>query len=954
MDEAVSLVAQILGVEYCKILELHPDGNALLLRAGVGWKEGYVGHATVGTGTESQAGYTLLSNEPVIVEDLITETRFSGPPLLHDHGVVSGISTIIYGKNHPFGVLGAHTTTRRTFTKDDAHFLQAVANVIAEAIERKRTEEVLRESEERYRTLVEHTYDLIIEIGINGRFLYLSPNHKNVLGYEPSELLGRDIFEYVHPDDRPAAMVEFARAAKTLSSGQVIYRYRHKNGEWRWLESTGKPFQIATGEVRAVIASRDITERKQAEHALRESIERFELAARATDDAVWDWNIVNNKVWWNDVFYTVLGYPPDTVPSFEAWVSKIHPGDREQVTAEFLAAVERGVESWSAEYRFQLADGTYGHFFDRAFALRNAEGETIRILGAMINLTERKQAEEELESSLSLHRATLESTADGILVVDREGKIVSFNQKFAEMGRISESIVATRDDNQALAFVLDQLKDPEGFLKKVRELYTQPDAESYDILEFKDGRIFERYSPPHRIRETVVGRVWSFRDVTERKREEEELRILNALTEAVHKSSDLKEVFNIAIDKVMELTDIDIAGIYLVDEATNEAVLEAHRGFPDKYVERAGRIPYPKGVTWKVINSGETYIVQDVSTDPYVGPIGKEAGFQSFMSVPIKIEDKTIGTVNFHSNQKNKFGKREIELFSSIGTQIAIAVAKAKQTKDLQLVNEGLSVLNTIATSVHKSLNLQEIYNIALDTVLDITAFDILMIYLVDDNTNEAVLQAYRGLTEDYINRAGRIPYPKGVTWKVINSGAMTLIDDIQRDPDLGPAGRLLGHHTMLIVPIKHEEKTIGIIGFASSRVLELSSRDVSVLGAIGSQIGTAIVQARLYEREYKQREQIEALQVISQSITSELHYSVVLQDIAKYALRFAGGKFSFVAVKEKESIFRTKAVAGEDDSYATNLHAWIDINHDLPYECTNFEKCILTKSPVVISDVLT
>ncbi|HZX15211.1 MAG TPA: CHASE3 domain-containing protein, partial [Thermodesulfobacteriota bacterium] len=151
-------------------------------------------------------------------------------------------------------------------------------------------------------------------------------------------------------------------------------------------------------------------------------------------------------------------------------------------------------------------------------------------------------------------------------------------------------------------------------------------------------------------------------DITERKRSEEELRTLYTITEAVHKSSDLKEVFNIAIDKVMELTDIDIVGIYLVGEATNEAVLEAHRGFPDKYVERAGRIPYPKGVTWKVINSGETYIVQDVSTDPYVGPVGKEAGFQSFMSVPIKIKDKTIGTVNFHSNKRNKFGNREIEL----------------------------------------------------------------------------------------------------------------------------------------------------------------------------------------------------------------------------------------------------------------------------------------------------
>lgn len=137
LQEAVVLTAQTLEVEYCKVLELLPLGEALLLRAGVGWSEGLVGQATVGTGTDSEAGYTLRSHEPVIVEDMGTESRFSGAPLLHQHHVVSGMSVIIAGKERPFGVLGAHTTRRRIFALDDVHFLQGVANVMGGAIARK-------------------------------------------------------------------------------------------------------------------------------------------------------------------------------------------------------------------------------------------------------------------------------------------------------------------------------------------------------------------------------------------------------------------------------------------------------------------------------------------------------------------------------------------------------------------------------------------------------------------------------------------------------------------------------------------------------------------------------------------------------------------------------------------------------------------------------------------------
>ncbi len=142
MDSAVRNMACVLGVEYCKILELQPDGS-LLLRAGVGWKDGLVGQATV-TDIDSQAGYTLRTNAPVIVDDLQRETRFRGPHLLLDHGVVSGLSVVIVGRERPFGVLGAHTAQRRRFTADDTHFLQGVANVIATSVDRVAAEEEAR------------------------------------------------------------------------------------------------------------------------------------------------------------------------------------------------------------------------------------------------------------------------------------------------------------------------------------------------------------------------------------------------------------------------------------------------------------------------------------------------------------------------------------------------------------------------------------------------------------------------------------------------------------------------------------------------------------------------------------------------------------------------------------------------------------------------------------------
>ncbi len=146
MSKAAEVVAETLCVEFCEILELLPDNKSLLLTAGYGWKKGMVGKTILDLGKESHAGYTLLSNEPVIVEKYQYEKRFRGSKLLKDHKIVSGITVVIKGENSPFGILGAHNSKPRIFSKNDSHFLQAVANILSMGVERKNIEQELAQS----------------------------------------------------------------------------------------------------------------------------------------------------------------------------------------------------------------------------------------------------------------------------------------------------------------------------------------------------------------------------------------------------------------------------------------------------------------------------------------------------------------------------------------------------------------------------------------------------------------------------------------------------------------------------------------------------------------------------------------------------------------------------------------------------------------------------------------
>ncbi|MRR07038.1 MAG: PAS domain S-box protein [Deltaproteobacteria bacterium] len=198
-------------------------------------------------------------------------------------------------------------------------------------------------------------------------------------------------------------------------------------------------------------------------------------------------------------------------------------GDNKAVAGVLATLIHGDVVSNLEMHYLRPGESEPGSLSLSASIMRDPAGAPFSVVCVVRDITRRKRTGEDLKPSVSLLRATLDATADGILVVDTNGMIVDYNIRFTELWRLPEDIIATREDRRALEFVQDQLKNPQGFLETVKELYANPAAESFDVLEFKDGRVFERSSKAQVIENTAVGRVWSFRDVTSQRKLEEEL-----------------------------------------------------------------------------------------------------------------------------------------------------------------------------------------------------------------------------------------------------------------------------------------------------------------------------------------------------------------------------------------------------------------------------------------------
>jgi diguanylate cyclase (GGDEF)-like protein/PAS domain S-box-containing protein len=316
---------------------------------------------------------------------------------------------------------------------------------------------------------------------------------------------------------------------------------------------------------------------------------------------------------------------------------------------------------------------------------------------------EKKISEEALQQTASLLAATLECTADGLLVIDNNGKVTIYNNKFLSMWHIPESLAAKRDDKILLENVLSQLKDPEAFTEKVKQLYSQPEADSFDVLEFKDGRVFERFSQPQRLGNETVGRVWSFRDVTDRRRVEEEQRkdretaqrladetaIIADIGRLIGSTLDIDQVYEKFAAETRKLIPFDRIAVNLCNIRENIVTVAYVSGIeiPNR---KKGDTPPLTGTLSELVVRGRTgLIIQSENIDEIVRRIPAlsrtfQAGLRSLMGVPLISQDEVIGALQFRAEKKNAYTEQDLQLAERIGGQIAGAIANAQLFTDLK------------------------------------------------------------------------------------------------------------------------------------------------------------------------------------------------------------------------------------------------------------------------------
>lgn len=489
---------------------------------------------------------------------------------------------------------------------------------------------------------------------------------------------GRSVHDFLGTDDPDdPAVAGHVRALEGEKAG-FFYQYR------------GSCFQVAlepllndAGEILGVIgAAVDVTDVMAQAERLRQSEARLAEAQRLAHVGSFTWYLDTDRVEWSDEMYRIYSVDRSGFPgTMEGFWERIHPEDITHIQTVIEESIRDGT-SLCYQHRIVRDDGETRILHTQGEVVRDAKGRPLRVAGSCWDISEQHQAKTDLERAVSLLEATLNATAEGVLVVGMDGRIITWNQVFLKMWAVPPEYIRARDDHTVLAYVLEQVESPDGFLSEIKKLYDNPEEEQFDVIHFKDGRVFERYSVPQRIGDDVVGRVWSFRDVTRR---ETLLRRRTFLLEASRLLSSL--------DAERGAQGVAQLAVPLLGESCRIAKLE------DGHFHTLARVgPH----------SFEGFRVPDKVMEGH--PTVYQIGTRFCLSLPVMAKGKVLGVYTFRSGRHRRYGAVEQQMGEELAGMTALSWDNTRlyeeARKALGVRDEFLSIIAHEIRSPIMSLNL--------------------------------------------------------------------------------------------------------------------------------------------------------------------------------------------------------------------------------------------------------
>ena len=434
---------------------------------------------------------------------------------------------------------------------------------------------------------------------------------------------------------------------------------------------------------------------------------RLDLVVRATNDVLWDWNLITNRVWWNEGVKTVFGYKASQVrPEIAWWESRIAPEDRERVLFGLEAVLRAAKQSWCDEYRFRRADGSHAYVLDRGYIVCNGKGKPVRMIGAMVDLTERKRAEERLQLSEERLSLAVEGAGVGIWHFDVATRELVWSDKCREIFGVQPGHPPTYGGFLDMVHPEDRARVDRAVADAVR-LRADYDAE-FRIVR-PDGGVHwvtARGRGHYDSAGLPVGMEGVVLDITKRKFRQEQsqlnldrVKALHEIERAITSTLDLRRVLETLLDKIDHSIANAATTVRLVNRETDLLEPVASKNIDEaKWKATFSRVP--GGLSQAVLESRDPIIIDNLSDDPRT----RHQGFMranrlvSFLGIPLIAKNGVLGVLAVFTKDRHPFVGEEVEFLTTLAGQAALAIHNAQLYEEMVKANkvkeEFLSVMS--------------------------------------------------------------------------------------------------------------------------------------------------------------------------------------------------------------------------------------------------------------------